>query len=1206
MLVVSAPRARAWCPLGIALVLGRVVKKGRTVFIGREQETEELLVGLDQVWLGRGRLFLIDGEPGVGKTRLAEELAYRARERSALVLWSRCWEASGAPAYWPWIQIIRSLLRGAVGKDFFSQNQSAIADIAQIIPEACEIAGIRRASARDCDPEEARFRFFDAVSTLLRTAANIRPLVLVLDELGAADRPSLLLLTFLARELHDCRIMIAATYRAAEVRSSPALAEALSGLGHDAETITLRGFSRDEVELLIESQTLVKPSPDAVDAIFQASGGNPFFATSIVKLETPESLARAGHDSIAPRLDGSNRFGAAIEGHLAPLSPDARRVLTLAAIIGREFDAAVLSKIAETQPATLANILGEFTIAGLAAEAQENPGHYRFVHPLIRDALYEGIPPVERAQLHNQAGEIIEELYGGDSDSHLTDLAYHFSEGARAGPPARAIEYAQRAAERALELAAFEESARCYQMALSAMKLAGRFDKRRRCELLLALGEAQSRSADYAGARDSLRQAAELAHKLGDLELLARSALGYPGMQWGTPSGANEEAIRALEHALEAFPRDDDAWRAMLMARLASELYYRPAALERRTALAEQAVKMARRTGDKRALLAVLGHRDLNLSGPDSLHERFKNSEEMSRVAEETGSYIGLYLGLLSRTIYFRHIGEISKAAAEAESMALIARSTRLPVCAWGVQCFAAGKALLEGRFEEFERVASDCVKFAERLRGRDASDLFWPVAIAPMWEQGRLAELEPMAVETVKQHRDLPVYRALLALIHLRLGDTRRAQTEFELLATQGFTDLARDNTFLPCASALAELCAGLGDGRRAAQLLALLEPYSDLNAIFGPLGGYGAVARYLGTLATAASRYADAEEFFEKALVINRRNSALAHIAYTQADYGAMLLKRGLQRHRAKALDLLSSAARMAEGIGMNALSETIESLGEAQSTAQAPRADELALPLFDSDGQLAGAHLPVIAGSQVRLGVALGQAANENHEDRIILSDRVGPASISRGGNGKSRAPGDALFRRDGDYWTISYAGQVVRLRHVKGLSCLAYLLGHPEAEVHASSLASAAANDSPIAAGGPEVVVVDGGGGWMSDAGPVLDTQAKSEYKRRILELREELEEARQMNDLGRVAQAEEALNFITAELSRALGLHGRDRRLSSPSERARLNVTKAIKGVLGKIADHHRVLGKHLVATVKTGTFCSYKPDPSSPISWRFN
>ena len=1178
------------------------MKHTNRVLVGRNKEIEELLEGLSDAEAGHGRLVIIEGPAGIGKTRIAEEFALQTRKRNAIALWSRCWEASGAPAYRPWIQLVRSCLARLVGDDFYTLVESAIADISQILPGACEFVAERAHPPLPSDLEQVRFRLFEAVLKLLKTVSIVKPLVLVLDDLGAADGPSLQLLKSLARELFDSRILIIATYRDSQIRNFPALAETVGDLARDATMIRLHGLSQEEVRALIGTD--FGSSPALAQAIHRASGGNPFFVQSILKLTPPELLMASaqGFGQVHLRFAGSLR--AVIEAYLPPLSPQARRVLSIAAVIGREFDSAVLAKVCGTTAEELHEHLMPAEAAGLIAAKHGSPGRqFLFVHSLVRDTLFEGIPLAERAQLHNQIARTMEELYGLDPDSHLSDLAYHFFEGARTGSPERAVEYARSAGERANELAAFEEAVRCYQMALSAMKISGRFNQREICELQLLMGEAQNRSADYPGARDTFAQACGTAARLRNNELLAQAALGYPGLLWGVPLSANGEAIRLLEQALRAFPNRDDPWRAMLMARLASELYYHPGAAQREN-LAREAVEMARRTGDRQALLAILGHRDLTLSGPDSLEERFRNAEEMTQVAEQSENYVGLYLGFLSRTIYFRQRGELAKAAAETEAMMLLAKMTRLPVCAWGAQCFIASRTLLEGRFEEGERLARESWRFAERMRGSEAAELYWPSMIAVYREQGRLQELEPLALKTVSDRPAFPAFRALLASIHLGLGRVQQARAQFETLAANRFADIPHDNAFLVCASTLAEICAALGDKERANELLHLLKPYENLNVVFGPLGSFGAVAGYLAVLATTAQRWAEAEQYFDKALVTNSRIDARTYVVQTKVDYASMLLQRARPTDLARAKDLLADAADAAGAIGMVRLKARAELLSvNAEAMLRESR-----IPTYRIDYQRG--DYPAIETS-----VASRLSAIEYREPALLEAQSAHLEVEQRGhlnGNGASEylSPDGieslysdrAIFRRDGDYWTIWYQGKLLRLKHVKGLACLAYLLGHPSVEVPSANLASVMERSpaEPTAQGWS----LDADALWLGDAGPMLDSQAKSEYRRRLNELAGDLEDARKMNDLSRIPAIQEEMDFIAAEVSRAIGLGGRDRRSSSPSERARLSVTKAIKPVLAKIAQHHRDLGAHLSATVRTGTFCSYRPDPNSRTSWK--
>src|SRR6266516_2600557 len=217
------------------------------VFVGRERELGELEAGLDDALSGRGRLFLIGGEPGIGKSRLADELAGRARLRGARVLWGRCWEAGGAPAYWPWIQAIRSYVRDQGPETLISQFGSGAADIAWMIPEIQDLLPELGAPAA-LDSEGARFRLFDSTTTFLRNVGRAQPLLLVLDDLHAADAPSLLLLRFVASELDDAHILIVGLYRD-DVPDNPQLTSTVAEVARNVATrqISLSGLGRHDV-----------------------------------------------------------------------------------------------------------------------------------------------------------------------------------------------------------------------------------------------------------------------------------------------------------------------------------------------------------------------------------------------------------------------------------------------------------------------------------------------------------------------------------------------------------------------------------------------------------------------------------------------------------------------------------------------------------------------------------------------------------------------------------------------------------------------------------------------------------------------------------------------------------------------------------------------------------------------------------------------
>jgi tetratricopeptide (TPR) repeat protein len=1178
------------------------VKHSEAALVGRRREVKELLGGVELAREGHGSLYLIAGEPGIGKTRLAEEVAALSRQRGSLVLWSRCWKAAGAPAYRPWLQLVKACIVAKVRDRSGVEIDRAIAEFDRIAPTMGAIVRQREIPALAEDPEETRFRLFDAVLALLKAVSSCTPLVVVLDDLGAADLSSVLLLKYLARELHDSRIFLLATYRDSDMRGSPLLSDALVELSREARTVELHGLSREEVAELVRGEVPI--SAESADAMARASGGNPFFVQSILKLGPPEVVLQDARNLGQGRIKFTMGLRAAIEGHLTSLSPAGRMVLEIASAIGREFDVNLLAETVGVLRDELLDLVAQAEACGLISPAYEQEGfYYRFVHSLVADGLYEGIPAVERARIHNQIGERIEDLYADDLDAHLGTLAQHFFEGARLGMSDRAREYAERAAARAAEQAAFEEATRFYQMALAAMGVARRADRRHRCELLLAMGEAQRRSADYDGARESYGRASELAAQLGDGPLLAHAALGYPGLSPGVSSPLPDEAIRLLDRALKALPKRDDPWRAMVMARLASELSDRPAATARRRELVEQAVAMARRTGDKSAVATVLEFRDLTLTGPHLLEERFRNAEDITQTAEKIGNHFGIYLGSLARVYCYRQTGDISKAQDEIEAMQVLERIARLSVCRWSAQCFSAYRALLAGRFAEAQHLAREAWEFAERMRGAPSPHIFWPAMMVPYREQGRLGEIESLAIESLRQRPTSVAYRALLATINLHLGRSALARAEYEAIAADGFVNIRADGEFLACLAALAELCASFEDAAGAGELLRILRPHAGLHAVLGPVAGHGSVAYFLGLLAQTASRFDEAADYFEQALAANYRTDARIFAAYTRVEYAAMLLRCGARGDLVKASRLLSGLQAYAEAIGMKALAARVSALGEEFHTELLPAAlvaGRGLLPVEEDPEQRKDFEFIPLRFTPSP-DKAIERIAHQGQSDSTANPDRALDLLVH-----KSEQPFPAAATalvRDGDYWTIEYDGQRLRLKHLKGLTCLAVLLANPDTEVHSLSLATITERD---AADGSSSEIAAAGGQWngLGDAGPMLDSRAKSEYKRRLTELRAELDDAREAGDDERIVRAEDELDFIEAEVSRAVGLGGRSRVSASAGERARVSVTKSIKSAVAKIAQQNRDLGAYLAATVRTGTFCRYTPNPDLGASAR--
>jgi tetratricopeptide (TPR) repeat protein len=608
------------------------------VFVGRERELDELKTCVEDARGGRGRLVLIAGEPGIGKTRTASEITTYAQLRGFQALWGRCHETGGAPAYWPWVQIIRAYLHDRDPTKVISEMGTGAADIAQLVSEIRERMP-ELPPPPMLEPEQARFRLFDSITAFVRTATSRQPLVLILDDAHWADKASLLLLQFLAREMGSARLLVLVTYRDIELGRDHPLFQALGEITREPGTtrLQLRGLGASDVARYIEMTSGFAPPDDLVAAVHHETEGNPFFTGEVVRLLVAEGRLESERPT-GWKIGVPQGVREVIGRRLSRLSEECNRVLTLASVIGREFGLDVLERVSGLDGEQLLEVLDESLAARIVAKVPEAVGRYRFAHALVRDTLYDEPSPVRRVRLHRQIGEAVEAIHEANPGRHLAELAYHFGQAAEDGRLAdKAILYSRRAAERALAQLAYEDGARLYQLALDAVTTHRPAAQVERGELLLGLGEAERRVGEVDKAKESFRDAADLARRLGAAELLARAALAYggPGFVFGLH---DEFELTLLEQALDALGDEESALRASVLARLAMGLYGAGGrARERCVALSAEAVDMARRVGDPATLATALHSRHVALWGPRHLDERLAIASEIIRLAETAG-----------------------------------------------------------------------------------------------------------------------------------------------------------------------------------------------------------------------------------------------------------------------------------------------------------------------------------------------------------------------------------------------------------------------------------------------------------------------------------------------------------------------------------------------------------------------------------------
>jgi DNA-binding SARP family transcriptional activator len=919
-------------PGGVAIEAAAVEVAAETpgaAFVGRERELAELVGGLDNAFAGRGRLFLLGGEPGIGKSRLAEELTAQARAREARVLVGRCWEAGGAPAYWPWVQALRVYLRDADSAVLRSQLGSGATELARLLPEL-------RERFRDLpeppslEPEAARFRLFDAVVEFLRRACEARPSVLVLDDLHAADAPSLLLLRFLARQLGSARMLVLAAYRDVDPLPGQPLTETLVELAREPVTrsLPLGGLSEREVAEYLELMAPAIASAELPVALYEETEGNPLFVGELVRLLSVERV-RSGELVITQGIRD------VMARRLSHLSDKCNRMLVLASVLGREFALDALGRLAPVSEDELLDTLDEAIGARVLCDVPGAADRLRFTHMLIRDTLYEGLTSARRVQLHRRAVEALEALYGEEPGPHLAELAHHAVAGGDLG---KGVRYARRAGDRALTLLAYEEAARLYATALEALDRSGPSDERVGCGLLLSLGEAEARAGHAVAAKKAFIGAADIAQRIGLASEFARAAAGYGGRIVWARAGTDDRLVPLLEEALAALGDEEIELRARLLARLAGALRDEPTR-DRRDALSGEAVELARRTDNPAALAYALDGRALAIAAPDRGAECLALGTELREVAERSGDTERVMAGHNNRILAQLWVGDVLGVEADLAAASRIARELRQPAQLWLFRAVEAMLALAAGRLAEAEELVAQALALGERAQPEVAIPAHAIQRYTLCDFRGTLEDVEPALHELVVNYPARPVFRCTLTRLYARLARLPEAKRLLDELARDDFSALPFDMEWLYGMSELAEASALLGDTAAAAALYRLLLPWAALNAADPVEGIRGSVSRYLGILATTTKHWKQAERHFEDAAAMNEGMGARPWVAHTQHDYARMLSARDETSDRERALELIAEAVTTYRELGMKSWAKAASGLERALQADSAP---------------------------------------------------------------------------------------------------------------------------------------------------------------------------------------------------------------------------------------------------------------------------
>jgi class 3 adenylate cyclase len=896
---------------------------GGRIFVGRHAELERLQQRWKEAAAGERRLVLLGGEPGVGKTRLATELAQGLHADGAVVLAGRCDEDLGVP-YQPFVEALRHYVTHA-GEPRLGRHGG---ELVRLVPHLSDLVPGLHELMRS-DPETERYRLFDAVAAWLGAVSGETPVLLVLDDLHWAAKPTVLLLRHVLRSPEALRLLVVATYRDTDLGRGNPLTELLADVPRfeTAERLPVVGLDVPAVGAFLEqaaNHDLGDEGLRLAQAVWRETEGNAFFVA-----EVQRHLVESG--AIAER-DGRWALTAAIEElgipegvrdvvgrRLSRLSEEANRVLRCASVAGLEFEPRVVQRAGAFPEDAVISALEEATASRLVVEVPGPVPRNRFAHALVRATLYDEMSAARRFSLHRKVAEAIEGVHAGHLDDHLPALAHHW---ARASAPAaetdRAVDYAARAGDRALAQLAHDDAAGYYRQALDLLDAPepGTSPGARRVHLLISLGVAQRRAGDPAH-RETLLDAGHLARDRGDAPALARAALANTrGFMMSLVDDLDHQRIAALEAALDLLSSEDSELRARVLAHLAVEQVY-AGDWETRVALSDEGLAMARRLGDAGTLADVLLSRFYVILAPSTLEERRSNTAQLIALAEELGDDAMMCQASWQRMRTALEGGDFAGALRCLEVQERLSAELGEP----SLRLFAAlsrtGPSLAAGRIEEAEQAALAAFALAETVDEPNAAVYLVTQLLHIRFEQGRLGEMED-SLRGLAEKPSIPSARAGAALAACELGKPGEARQFFDPLVSSGFTDMAVNSQWMWGMTNCADVCAALGDASAARMVHALLAPHADQFVTLMTMVR-GSVAHYLGLLATVYGDFDEAGRRFEDAAAAHARVAAPGWLARTRLEWARMLTRRGGPGDPERARQLADEALSTAEELGM-----------------------------------------------------------------------------------------------------------------------------------------------------------------------------------------------------------------------------------------------------------------------------------------------
>jgi class 3 adenylate cyclase len=914
-------RDRTRVPFPGLLAVGR-----STGYVGREQLLGHVEEARRQAAAGACRAVLLCGEPGIGKTRTAAEVAQAAFAGGALVLYGRCDEEIGAP-YQPFAEAL-DWYTSHVDDPVLGPHPGELVRLQPLL--GARIA--RLPAPVSSDPRSEEYLLFEAARSWLVDLSHQQPVVLVLDDLHWASKPVLLLLRHVLRaavaEGDSVRLLVLGTYRDTELGRNHSLAGVMADVRRlpGVAQLAIAGLSVAEVaELLSQAagHALDDDGRRLAEILHAETEGNPFFVGEVLRHLVETGAVRRHDDRWVVANSGMVAVPEGVRDvvgrRLGRLSAQANDMLPVAAVLGRNFDVELLAALRDTPQDSLLDALDEAVQAGLVQETGAD--RYRFAHELVRATLLEGLSATRRRRLHRRVGEALEKLRPED----VVTLAYHFSEaGHDREATSRAVRYGLAAAEQALQARAVGDAEIRFRQVLGLLDDPVSLGASERIAALCGLGEAQ-RDQGNPEFRSTLLEAGRLAQASADVPLLVRAALANSR---GLPSvigAVDADRVAITEAALEAVDPQPTAERARLLAQLAAELCF-AGDDRRRVALSDEAEGIARGLGDDGLLAWVLNRTGYAAFAPDRVERLVARGEEATRLSDAAGDRAQRVLSRYYWSGALLTAGDIPGFRAVTKAM-LAVSSDAAPTIQWFAQIAQPRLALLDGRFDDAQRINDDALRQAQDLGEPDGTNWWGSIALAREFLRGNTAAVVDSIGDFASQYPDFPAWWVTHAVCLSMVGRTQEAR-EVLIRHSPDPDELINDVFPFMVVSWLAVAPFYLDDTQLGARIAATLRPYRGYWAhpyttILGPVAFYLALsAATTGDLDESVTLYEEGDQVLAGA-------GCHGLLPFVRLTYAEVLRRRGSDNDRRRAIHLLDQVRQGATAIQATTLVEQAEEL-------------------------------------------------------------------------------------------------------------------------------------------------------------------------------------------------------------------------------------------------------------------------------------